>query len=649
MLLYRDDENVAKVKELEHAAVNLAAGDISEVCARLGQVKLSARALGLACRYREVDCVRALVEGGATFDTPKKREEKMLYHAYSPTKYDFHHSNYSIYLLNIDKKLEGSYCAKSMRFPTSVKVGKMRLTMLPDSERAKVLKYLCETKEKCSFKPSELLFYSIFARDDFITDELKKLGIKLSEDRIKALTEGGKEVDCYWREYRAMTDALAFEDFIAITERLSGELNGGKIRCTDNLFNELRGALNDPKFADFFFDKFNTNVLNRSKLLREMIDNGSTDLFPIVEKAGWLSDIKRRDSLIEYATENGKTECTAWLLDFKNRTADLAAEREKAERKLEHELNASPDSVTALKALWSYVKLEDGTLIIKRYKGDQTEITVPGKIGKSIVTVIGESAFSPLYPRINTERRDFLRTVKKVMLSDTITKIEEKAFLGCIGLEDIDIPDSVAQIGDEAFYGCLKISRVKLPKGLSEIPRDLFALCKSLQKIAVPYSVKSIGSGAFSYCNDLTEAVIPDSVTEIKYEAFSNCKFLEKVKLPNGLTELASGLFFCCEKMKAVTIPDSVKRIGSSAFYGCNELCEIVIPDGVTAIERQAFVKCNKLKTVVLPASIKFIAGERYGEYSVFIDSPNVTVIVEKDSYAENYCRLHNRSYKYKE
>ena len=35
---------------------------------------------------------------------------------------------------------------------------------------------------------------------------------------------------------------------------------------------------------------------------------------------------------------------SAWLLDFKNRTADFAAERKKAEQKMMRELNANPNS-----------------------------------------------------------------------------------------------------------------------------------------------------------------------------------------------------------------------------------------------------------------------------------------------------------------
>ncbi|MDE6032021.1 MAG: hypothetical protein K2G32_10410, partial [Oscillospiraceae bacterium] len=57
----------AKTKKLVDAALCFAPKEIAEICAKLGKLEYSALALGLACRFRGVDCVRALVEGGADF------------------------------------------------------------------------------------------------------------------------------------------------------------------------------------------------------------------------------------------------------------------------------------------------------------------------------------------------------------------------------------------------------------------------------------------------------------------------------------------------------------------------------------------------------------------------------------------------------
>ena len=72
----------------------------------------------------------------------------------------------------------------------------------------------------------------------------------------------------------------------------------------------------------------------------------------------------------------------------------LSAAVKKAEQKMMRELNANPNSVTEMKKIWGYEKRKDGTLVITRYKGSNTKIEVPEKIGSSIVTEIGNKAFS---------------------------------------------------------------------------------------------------------------------------------------------------------------------------------------------------------------------------------------------------------------
>ena len=98
-----------------------------------------------------------------------------------------------------------------------------------------------------------------------------------------------------------------------------------------------------------------------------------------------------------------------------------------------------PNSVAALKKIWGYQKLEDGTLEITRYKGQATEVTVPAKIGKSIVTAIGDHAFSPLQLRIqNSKIREELT---QVTFPETISKIDYYAFWCCDKLKTFFVPE----------------------------------------------------------------------------------------------------------------------------------------------------------------------------------------------------------------
>ncbi|MDE6725911.1 MAG: hypothetical protein K2J79_09930, partial [Ruminiclostridium sp.] len=59
-----------KSRALDNAAINCSPEEITEICKELGQLEYSARALGIACRFRGVECVKALVEGGVSFHAP---------------------------------------------------------------------------------------------------------------------------------------------------------------------------------------------------------------------------------------------------------------------------------------------------------------------------------------------------------------------------------------------------------------------------------------------------------------------------------------------------------------------------------------------------------------------------------------------------
>lgn len=51
------------------------------------------------------------------------------------------------------------------------------------------------------------------------------------------------------------------------------------------------------------------------------------------------------------------------------------------------------------------------------------------------------------------------------VIPETVTRIEEFAFVGCAGLKSITIPDSVREIGEGAFNGCDNLKEIIVPKG----------------------------------------------------------------------------------------------------------------------------------------------------------------------------------------
>ena len=138
-------DNVTQEKKgvlLEQAVINSSVEELSKLYDELGNVKVSAPALGLACRFRGLEIVKILVEKGASFDQT-----------------ELYHTSYSMYLLKIfGKKLKRFYL-EGMVFEQSAKRKEGKpLPFLSDEKRVEVLKYLIENREKIAFQPGELLF-----------------------------------------------------------------------------------------------------------------------------------------------------------------------------------------------------------------------------------------------------------------------------------------------------------------------------------------------------------------------------------------------------------------------------------------------------------------------------------------------------------
>lgn len=600
---------------LENTVLTGTAQDAAAICRKLGEDESSCRALAFACRFRGLEYVKALVENGATFKYIAPKEQGGYYKIYywlAPLELTKAFCRGVFFLKNDDPCF-----SNAVQLANEEGVVFKTLEVLPIEERVEIVKYLCENKERVMLDIGEMLFYSIMSRSQKITAVLREAGAAFSEKRITFLTNGGHNLE--WQEFAYLSDYLNGEEYLGNDEYIDTmknivkEIGGQTLHFTETIYYANYNPFTEnyrlfkPECFKFILENFNQKKMNKTQIMKGAIDNDSVQCLEICAENGWLKMPRKRDEMIQYATDKGKTECTAWLLDFKNRTADLAAEREKAEKKLMRELNADPNSVTELKKIWGFENREDGSIIITKYKGNRTEIEVPAKIGKNEVTAIADYAFSPAAARLTTEQRDFRRKmISKVKLPDSIQSIGTGAFCNCWAMSECNIPESVVEIGDEAF-------------------RD---------------------------CRCLTEFVIPESVKELGYKIFSGCIALRSVKLPEITAEIGNYMFANCKLLQEIKLPANIQRIGKLAFSLCGSLEEIVIPNGVTEIDQQAFEHCDLLKTVVIPASVKKMKNYTYRGQpprTVFHASESVTVVVEPKSYAEKYCKRNEIKYTFKE
>lgn len=136
-------------------------------------------------------------------------------------------------------------------------------------------------------------------------------------------------------------------------------------------------------------------------------------------------------------------------------------------------------------------------------------------------------------------------SLKEVVLQRGITKISEGMFRRCSSLEEIKIPQSVLsieraafeyctslkqidfvgtssveQIGNRAFYGCVELENIEIPNGVTAINEECFAECSNLKTVKLPDTVNTIYGEAFISCYNLQWILIPENVTQIAASAF---------------------------------------------------------------------------------------------------------------------------------
>ena len=90
------------------------------------------------------------------------------------------------------------------------------------------------------------------------------------------------------------------------------------------------------------------------------------------------------------------------------------------------------------------------------------------------------------------------------------------------GCKNTRIPESVTRIEDGAFYGCIDLVSIKVPASVRSIGEHSFAHCKNLGKVYIPDSVGYIHPSAFCGCNDVVLSIPYDC--NFVEDDFSKCK-----------------------------------------------------------------------------------------------------------------------------
>lgn len=236
-----------------------------------------------------------------------------------------------------------------------------------------------------------------------------------------------------------------------------------------------------------------------------------------------------------------------------------------------------------IKKEWTYKKLEDGTIRLNSYKGEEIDVVVPDMVGKDKVTVIGEYCLSAGSYKASENQCEHRKKIRSVVVPEGVAIIEERAFASCPSLETVSLPKSVVEVGNGAFFNCPVLKSVEVPE------------------------TAKIDSTAFKSCNALVDA--------------------EGFIVKNGI------LFAYYGTAEVVNVPAGVKRIAVTAMMGNAHIVEIVLPEGVKSIEENVFYNCKALKKIHIPASVEEIDNNQW-DWSLKPEIHGLT-----GSYAEEYAR----------
>jgi len=173
--------------------------------------------------------------------------------------------------------------------------------------------------------------------------------------------------------------------------------------------------------------------------------------------------------------------------------------------------------------------MDDGTLSITGYTGEDTDVIIPDEIDGISVKKIGEYAFE-------------CDELTSVVIPASVTNIGNRAFSYCESLKQVVMNEGVVSIGEYAFDECYKLTSVALPSSLTQIDDTAFSDCENFFVTAPEGSYayqwakenELLGGMALiesahpyaAYSNETWEYTHPDDVDLLKI-TFSSRTYLE--------------------------------------------------------------------------------------------------------------------------
>lgn len=312
----------------------------------------------------------------------------------------------------------------------------------------------------------------------------------------------------------------------------------------------------------------------------------TSDKFEIEQKGGTFTvEVKAN---VNYTTTIGET-CKDWITEGSNTRALSTTTKT-------YSVATNEDS----EKREGTITFTDGTL-------SETVHIYQAGVRPTFITINVPTAGD--LPKI-TERRDFKALKLTGYLNGTDIKVIRSMPLEYLDISEVHIvaggdpyyPTTYKtkdnEIGVYMFYSCSHLKQILLPNSVTKIDDRAFRYCTSLTNIDIPNSVTTIGSDAFGGCKSLTSIDIPNRVTKIGSNAFGGCASLTSIDIPNGVTTIERYTFEDCTSLTSIDIPNSVTTIEERAFEYCKSLTIVKIGTGLESIQGTCLLDFGSIKEV---------------------------------------------------
>ncbi len=238
--------------------------------------------------------------------------------------------------------------------------------------------------------------------------------------------------------------------------------------------------------------------------------------------------------------------------------------------------------------IYGYTK--SGEIVIRKYMGNEKEVTVPGMIdGKPVVT-LDDFSFCPTtsyknyYTDTEYSNPDSVN-IESVNLPDSITIIRGAAFMYCKNLKNIKMPKNLKKINHSAFGGCSSLESIDLSRGVEEIEPYAFAETK-IKNLTITAENKDF----VVYKDTLADSIIENLTIKaktitIKSHSLENTT-LKNVKLEGRVAIEENGIV--SNTLEYFTFVGAVESIATDAIV-CTSLKTVTIDGDLTGCSTAAF------------------------------------------------------------